>query len=196
MIILMRTLLLSRQKLWARVVSNLCTGTCSNKFNRARESKGWLVESYFRELSKHLLQFWDSFIHSYFFSSKCKVNLLNLLITGHEKNKLHVYLWWNTSTSTCSTRNDWVPKLKLPIIPSVNSFDMAPTTEVMRFYLFRFFGFSRVCKFIFIGFAFKSSLHTNTTAFWLFCFKYFLYMMRKSTRMPVVMQALMCNKYD
>lgn len=113
-----------------------------------------------------------------------------------KKNKLHVYLWWNTSTSTCSTRNDWVPKLKLPIIPSVNSFDMAPTTEVMRFYLFRFLGFSRVCKFIFIGFAFKSSLYTNTTAFWLFCFKYFLYMMRKSTRMPVVMQALMCNKYD
>lgn len=86
------------------------------------------------------------------------------------------YMYINGETHlhpTCSTRNDWVPKLKLPIIPSVNSFDMAPTTEVMRFYLFRFLGFSRVCKFIFIGSAFKSSLHTNTTAFLIILFQIF-----------------------
>lgn len=149
----MRTLLLSRQNWESEINSRVARGTCSNKFNRAREAKRWLVESYFRELLKHFLHFFFKnftiFLRQFylfiFFSSQCKVNYITFIHYWLWKEWIHLYLWCYTSTSTCSIRNDMVPNLTIPIIPSVNSFDMAPTTEVIRFLIIRFWGFSLVC---------------------------------------------------
>lgn len=80
-----------------------------------------------------------------FFSSQCKVNYITFIHYWLWKEWIHLYLLCYTSTSTCSIRNDMVPNLTIPIIPSVNSFDMAPTTEVIRFLIIRFWGFSLVC---------------------------------------------------
>lgn len=78
MIILMRTLILSRQKLWARVVSYAREPTQINSIGLGNRSGGLLnrtLENY-----QNIYYSFETvlFIHI-FFSSKCKVNNIELI---------------------------------------------------------------------------------------------------------------------
>lgn len=78
MIILMRTLLLSRQKLWARVVSYAREPTQINSIGLGNRNGGLLnrtLENY-----QNIYYSFETvlFIHI-FFSSKCKVNDIELI---------------------------------------------------------------------------------------------------------------------